>query len=58
MISLLRQKRDPEDRYSAESEWKAWKEWEFGQKKQPSRWITFLATRMSNRIQQDENLIM
>lgn len=51
MVNLLKQKRDPEGKYTAESEWKAWKDWDFGQKKQPSRWITFLAMRMLNRIQ-------
>jgi len=50
MINLLQQKRDTEGKYTAESEWKAWKEWEFGQKKLPSRWITFLAMRMLNRM--------
>ena len=51
MVNLLKQKRDPEGKYTAESEWKAWKDWDFGQKKQPSRWITFLAMRMLNRMQ-------
>jgi hypothetical protein len=51
MINLLKQKRNPEGKYAAESEWKAWKDWDFGQKKQPSRWITFLAMRMLNRMQ-------
>lgn len=27
----------------AESVWMAWKDWEFGQKKTPSRWLTMPA---------------
>jgi hypothetical protein len=51
MINALKQKEGPDGKYSAESEWKAWKDWEFGQKKQASRWITFLAMRMLNKMQ-------
>jgi hypothetical protein len=43
MIGVLRSKADQAGRYSAESVYLAWNAWEFGQKKIPSRWITFLA---------------
>jgi len=31
--------------------WSAWEDWEFGQKRVPSRWLTFLAWRIIMRIQ-------
>jgi hypothetical protein len=34
----------------AESVWKAWSEWEFGQKKNPSFWVTLLAYRILERM--------
>jgi len=49
MCSLIRSKADGNGRYTPESEWKAWKGWDFGQKKQPSRWLTFLVLRALKR---------
>jgi hypothetical protein len=49
MIRLLSAKADREGRFTPESVWLAWKDWEFGQKKQPSRWITLLAQRILSR---------
>ena len=50
MLDLLTSKADPQDYYTPESIWKAWSGWDFGQKKEPSRWLTFLAHRvLSNR---------
>jgi hypothetical protein len=46
MMAILRSKADDEGRYTAESVYLAWKDWEFGQKKTPSRWVTFLALRI------------
>jgi hypothetical protein len=46
MTTILRSKADIEGFYTAESVYQAWKEWEFGQKKVPSRWVTFLALRI------------
>jgi hypothetical protein len=50
MVNIFTQKRDNEGRFTSESIWAAWKEWEFGQKKIPSRWLTFLVMRMQNRM--------
>ncbi len=50
MIAVIRSKADAEGRYTPESVWLAWKEWDFGQKKQPSRWITFLVLRILKRL--------
>lgn len=42
MLTLLREQADAQGRYTPGSVWMAWKEWEFGQKKVPSRWLTCL----------------
>ncbi|MCD4671964.1 MAG: hypothetical protein K8R77_04800, partial [Anaerolineaceae bacterium] len=39
MLGILQKKANPEGQFTAESMWRAWKNWEFGQKKIPSRWI-------------------
>ncbi|MFC2123749.1 hypothetical protein ACFLU5_02970 [Bacteroidota bacterium] len=49
MINLLTTKADENNRYYADSVWMAWKDWDFGQKKQPSPWITFLVARILKR---------
>ena len=50
MANLVASKADREGKFTPESEWKAWKGWDFGQKKQPSRWLTFLVLRTLKRI--------
>jgi hypothetical protein len=50
MLAVLQGKADEEGRFTGESVWTAWKEWEFGQKKQPSRWLTLLAWRIIGRV--------
>jgi len=42
---------DPQGRFSLESVWTAWKGWEFGQKKEPSRWLTLTAWRILTRLE-------
>ncbi len=49
MLSLLRSKADADGRFTLESIWLAWKDWEFGQKKVPSRWLTLLCNRILSR---------
>jgi len=51
MSEIVKSKADKEGKFMPESEWKAWKGWDFGQKKEPSRWLTFLALRMLKRIE-------
>ncbi len=46
MLKTLKSKADSQGRFSLESVWTAWKDWEFGQKKEPSRWLTLLAWRI------------
>jgi hypothetical protein len=47
---ILISKRDSEGRFRPESIHRAWSDFDFGQKKQPSRWITFLANYIIKRI--------
>jgi hypothetical protein len=50
MVDIMRGRADSEGRFTAASVWKAWSDWEFGQKKTPSFWITLQAQRMLKRI--------
>jgi hypothetical protein len=50
MADIIKAKADSEGRFTAESVWKAWPGWEFGQKKEPSYWITLQAQRILKRI--------
>ena len=51
MLTMMMGKADEEGRFSLESIWTAWKDWEFGQKKVPSRWLTLMAWRIFNRVE-------
>lgn len=51
MTDLIRSRAGQNGAYTPESEWKAWAGWDFGQKKQPSRWLTFLALRVIKRLE-------
>jgi hypothetical protein len=51
MLGVMKSKADEQGRFSLESIWTAWKEWEFGQKKAPSRWLTLLAWRILGRVE-------
>ncbi len=50
MLEILIGKADPQGCFTLESVWTAWKDWEFGQKKTPSRWLTLMAWRILNRM--------
>jgi len=51
MIGIIKRKTDEEGRFIPESIWEAWKEWDFGQKRVPSPWLTLLAQRVLRRMQ-------
>jgi len=53
MSKIVKSKADKEGKYIPESIWRAWKDWDFGQKKQPSRWLTFLVLNILKRLSQD-----
>lgn len=50
MTSLIFSKADADGLYGAESVWKAWKGWDFGEKAIPSPWITFVVRRIERRM--------
>jgi len=52
MAEIIRGKSDPEGRFTPESIWMDWRGWDFGQKREPSRWLTFLAMRVLSRMNQ------
>jgi hypothetical protein len=49
MLAVLQNKADAQGQFMPESIWIAWKDWEFGQKKVPSRWLTLMAWRILKR---------
>jgi hypothetical protein len=51
MAVIVSAKADEQGRFTPESVWTPWKEWEFGQKKQPSRWLTLLVLLALARIE-------
>ena len=53
MLETMQSKCDAQGCFTNESIWTAWKEWEFGQKKAPSRWLTLLARRIQHRMGMD-----
>ncbi len=50
MMDTLKLKADGNGLFTPESVWKAWGEWDFGQKKTPSQWMTLLAQRILCRL--------
>jgi hypothetical protein len=50
IIDIIISKQDAAGRFTPESVWMAFKQWEFGQKKTPSPWLTFLVARILKRI--------
>ncbi|HWQ83454.1 MAG TPA: hypothetical protein VN363_02745 [Anaerolineales bacterium] len=50
MLDIIRSKLDRNGQLVPESIWTAWKEWDFGQKKEPSRWLTVLVQRVIHRL--------
>ncbi len=51
MVTRLQVKADREGRFTTESIWTSWKDWEFGQKKTHSMWVTLLAHRILARVE-------
>ena len=50
MLSIVESKADGDGRFVPESIWTAWKDWDFGQKKIPSRGLTFFVQRILKRV--------
>jgi hypothetical protein len=49
MLNVVETKANPEGQFVPESVWMAWKEWDFSQKKIPSRGLTFFVQRILKR---------
>ncbi|MBL8101972.1 MAG: hypothetical protein JNM02_05540 [Anaerolineales bacterium] len=49
MLNLVESKADGNGRYISESIWTAWKDWDFSQKKVPSKGLTLFVQRISKR---------
>ena len=49
MLSVVKAKADSEGRFVPESIWTVWKDWDFSQKKVPSRGLTFFVQRILKR---------
>jgi hypothetical protein len=50
MLHVVESKTNAEGQFVPESIWTAWKEWDFSQKKIPSRGLTFFVERISKRV--------
>jgi hypothetical protein len=50
MLAMLNAKADATGRFIAEWGCRAWAEWDFGQKREPSGWITLVARRTLQRV--------
>jgi hypothetical protein len=49
LVAIVKAKTDHQGRFTPESIWQAWRAWDFGQKREPSVWLTLIAWRMLNR---------
>lgn len=52
MLSVISSKKDTDGRYTPESIWTSWKDFDFCQKKGPSRWLTFSVERIQRRAEE------
>jgi hypothetical protein len=52
MVETITAQADQMGRYTASSMYRAWKGWSFADKKHPSPLLTFLALRITRRIEQ------
>lgn len=50
IADIINDKANSDGLYTAESVWRAFKEWDFGQKKEPSPWITLLVYQILKRL--------
>jgi hypothetical protein len=53
MIAIVKAKADDQGRFTPQSIWQAWREWDFGQKRAPSAWLTLTVQRMLQRRRSD-----
>jgi hypothetical protein len=46
-VAIVKAKTDDQGCFTPESIWQVWREWDFGQKRAPSAWLTLIARRMA-----------
>ena len=51
IVAIIKSKANDKVKFTPESEWIAWKGWDFAQKKEPSRWLTLLVRRVLKRME-------
>jgi hypothetical protein len=51
MVKVILDKGDSQGRFTPESAWQAWKDWDFGQKRGPSPTLTLQVLRMAKRME-------
>ncbi len=51
ITKIVKSKANDEGKYTPESVWRAWKDWDFGQKKKPSKWLSLLVLRSLKRLE-------
>ena len=51
IVAAITDQADGEGRYTATSMYRAWKDWSFADKKNPSPWLTFLVLRVQKRME-------
>jgi len=56
ILHVILSKANEDGTYTPESVWMAWKAWDFGQKKMPAPWLTFLVLRILKRSGTDLSL--
>ncbi len=57
MVEAITAQADAQGRYTAGSMYRAWKGWDFANKKQPSPWLTFLVLRILQRIEGNDTYL-
>jgi hypothetical protein len=50
MVAIVQAKAADEGRFMPESIWQVWRDWDFGQKREPSAWLTLIVQRMLQRL--------
>jgi hypothetical protein len=53
MVAIVKAKANAQGRFTPDSIWQAWREWDFGQRREPSAWLTLIAQRMLQRGRSD-----
>jgi hypothetical protein len=53
MLRVIESKADGDGRFTPESIWSAWKDWDFSQKKVPSQGLTFFVQRILKSVYDD-----